>query len=507
MTIKVADDTTPKWLEVMRAITGLQEEPGSADNPKILAMRNYIARKFPEMANYCDGYQHDDTPWCGLAEAFAMAVADIRPPFGPTDTDRWMWALSWDTESDWGQHLSRPVAGCVVVMEREGGGHVTTFEYEEGGYYYCRGGNQSDSVNLSKYSPSQVVAFVWPRAAGAAPGPDDVPVEDRPMLEYGDSGPDVFDLQDMLNAQSLSRLEVDGDFGPATKEAVIAFQSSRRLEVDGIVGQETWKALYDKLPPYVPKPPPGGLTAEQVRAICDIAANSEIAEYDWRERGEAPAGYTKGVACAFANAYRQWKAGYGPAVEMAKANTGNSDKDVLAFYAAEYKALGMDNREPGADTLRHLWVLIMGLGMRESSGQHCCGRDMSVPPGYYGPESTTTEAGAWQTSYDAHGCSSEFDTLFNAYNAEEVQGFLDVFKEGVTCSSENWECYGDGDGYRHQEMSKSLPAYAAEVCGITLRNLRKHYGPIGRKEAELRREADEMLKDVMRYVDEMEVSV
>jgi uncharacterized protein (TIGR02594 family) len=495
---------TPKWLLVMRAITGMTETPGSADNPKILAMNEYIARKYPEMRDYCNGYQHDETPWCGLTEAFCMAVAGIRPPFGPTDTDRWMWALAWWEEAKWGERLSRPIEGCVVVMEREGGGHVTTFEYEQDGYYYCRGGNQSDSVNLSRYDPDTVVGLVWPKEAGEAPT-DDIPVEDRPMLEKGDDGPDVYDLQAMLNEQSRAGLEVDGDFGSATEDAVVAYQKSRNLEVDGIAGQETWQALYDKKPPYVPKPPPGGLTPEQVRAICDIAINSEVAEYDWDDRGEAPAGYTKGVACAFASTYLQWKSGYGPALEMAQADTHDEDNDALAWYASEYKKLGMDNSKSGADTLRHLWVLIMGLGMRESSGQYCCGRDQSVPPGYYGPVSTTTEAGAWQTSYDAHGCSDEFDRLFDDYSAGKIAGYKEVFKEDVSCSSEDWECYGDGDGYKHQEMSKELPAYAAEVNGITLRNLRRHYGPINEKAAELRREADEMFKDVMEYIDEISV--
>jgi hypothetical protein len=163
----------------------------------------------------------------------------------------------------------------------------------------------------------------------------------------------------------------------------------------------------------------------------------------------------------------------------------------------------MDNSRDGPDTLRHLWVYILGLGMRESSGEHCCGRDMSVPPGYYGPESTTTEAGAWQTSYDASGCSPQFGVLFDAFEAGSgnPQGFVDTFKEGVSCSSEEWECYGSGDGYRHQEMSKSQPAYAAEVCGITLRNLRKHYGPVGRREVEIKQAADQMLKQVQDYID------
>src|SRR5262245_57591093 len=85
-----SDEGVPPWLSVMRGITGLTETPGSADNPKILQMRDKVAEVFPDMASYAALYQHDDTPWCGLTEAYCMAICGIRPPFGTTDTDRWM---------------------------------------------------------------------------------------------------------------------------------------------------------------------------------------------------------------------------------------------------------------------------------------------------------------------------------------------------------------------------------------------------------------------------------
>jgi lysozyme len=154
----------PGWLVAMRAITGMTETPGSEDNPKILLMRDAIARAYPEMADYCALYQHDDTPWCGLCAAFCMTMAGIRPPFGPTDEDRWMWALAWGDDPGFVE-LDFPRLGCVVVMEREGGGHVTLYERTEGEYYVCRGGNQSDMVNESKYAINTVLALVWPKDA------------------------------------------------------------------------------------------------------------------------------------------------------------------------------------------------------------------------------------------------------------------------------------------------------------------------------------------------------
>ena len=97
-----------------------------------------------------------------------MTMAAIRPVFGPTDTDQWMWARAWDDET-WGYELATPRPGCVVVMEREGGGHVTLYERTEGSMYVCRGGNQSDSINAQSYAISKVVALMWPREDGVPP--------------------------------------------------------------------------------------------------------------------------------------------------------------------------------------------------------------------------------------------------------------------------------------------------------------------------------------------------
>lgn len=65
------------------------------------------------------------------------------------------------------------------------------------------------------------------------------PARARPPLRYGDEGEDVKYLQECLE------ITADGDFGPATKAAVIAFQQSKGLVADGIVGAKTWAALLD----------------------------------------------------------------------------------------------------------------------------------------------------------------------------------------------------------------------------------------------------------------------
>jgi len=493
-------DSTPKWLLVMRTITGLTEDPGSADNPKIIGMARYIGQKFPEMESYCNQYQHDETPWCGLTAAFCVSVAGIRPPFKPLpapDTDRFLWAESWASDDGY-KLMGRPVPGTILYKEREGGGHVTFYESTDGNYYRCRGGNQSDAVNVQSYPISDIVAAVWPKAAG---DPPQIPIDDRPLLEMGDDGPDVVDLQLML---PRFQGDIDGDFGPITNDAVLQYQRSRGLDVDGQVGDQTWGALYEDMRPVPPPaPPPGAFTAEQQAHIKQIANSSRIASYDWEDRGEAPVGWTQGMALAFAQSYRKFLAGHPAITEMSKARK-NSDKDALNVYREDYASLAMSNEKDGIDTLRHLYALMLGHGMRESSGEHCCGRDQSAS----NTSSDTCEAGAFQTSYNAHSASDpEFDDLMDEYISGMSPGYLDAFSEDVSCSDADWESYGSGRGREFQDLCKNEPAFSAETAGLTLRNLCNHYGPIIRKEVELREDADTMFQQVQNYVDTLPLEV
>lgn len=58
-----------------------------------------------------------------------------------------------------------------------------------------------------------------------------------PLLKMGSRGQSVMHLQELLG------ITQDGDFGPGTKRAVIAFQEGAGLHADGIVGQMTWNLL------------------------------------------------------------------------------------------------------------------------------------------------------------------------------------------------------------------------------------------------------------------------
>lgn len=66
--------------------------------------------------------------------------------------------------------------------------------------------------------------------------------EPNGMLSMGSKGLRVREVQSLL-LRAGHAIKIDGDFGPATKEAVITFQALKGLKTDGMVGPETWRAL------------------------------------------------------------------------------------------------------------------------------------------------------------------------------------------------------------------------------------------------------------------------
>jgi DNA-directed RNA polymerase subunit N (RpoN/RPB10) len=61
-------------------------------------------------------------------------------------------------------------------------------------------------------------------------------------LARGSSGPQVRMVQCLLNAHAI-KIDIDGDYGPDTQNAVREFQRSNGLDVDGVVGDLTAEKL------------------------------------------------------------------------------------------------------------------------------------------------------------------------------------------------------------------------------------------------------------------------
>ena len=229
--------------------------------------------------------------------------------------------------------------------------------------------------------------------------------------------------------------------------------------------------------------------------IAALADNSDILKYNWNDRGIAPRGYIRGMAVMFGRVYCKMNAGRDAASEMAAADSGDDSIDALTWYAAEFSQLGMDNSNPGVDVLRHLFVLLTGLGMRESSGMHCEGQDSTST----NTSAETAEAGLFQVSHDSIGAHFLLQALFDQYKGST--DFVDIFKEGVSCGSDSLKNWGTGVGKDFQALTKSCPAFAVEYATLVLRKDRRYSAAINKKTAELKPECDDLFKSVCAYID------
>ncbi len=68
----------------------------------------------------------------------------------------------------------------------------------------------------------------------------------EPPLSSGSRGEKVEELQKRLQALGYYDGEIDGQFGPGTKAAVVDFQKNNGLDTDGLAGTETLNLLYSQ---------------------------------------------------------------------------------------------------------------------------------------------------------------------------------------------------------------------------------------------------------------------
>jgi hypothetical protein len=178
------------------------------------------------------------------------------------------------------------------------------------------------------------------------------------------------------------------------------------------------------------------------------------------------------------------------------------NNDALNWYGSILKSkLGVSGTPNGAQAVRALYTLMLGLGMRESSGRYCVGRDMSASFS----SSTTAEAGLFQTSYGAHVRSKLLDNLFNAYRSSSAGCLSTTYTAGVSCGANDMKNWGGVTemGYIWQKTSKDCPAFATEYAAVLLRlngGSQGEWGPLRRKEAEVVKECYDMLGSVANLV-------
>jgi uncharacterized protein (TIGR02594 family) len=139
----LAREPGPKMLIEALKLFGTLEAPGAKNNPVIVAWAKEVGGEVGDV------YKADAIPWCGLFMAVVARRAGKEPPKHP------LWALSW---SAFGTHVDRPMLGDVLAFARSGGGHVTLYVGEDGEAYHCLGGNQSDTVCITRIAKGRLYA-------------------------------------------------------------------------------------------------------------------------------------------------------------------------------------------------------------------------------------------------------------------------------------------------------------------------------------------------------------
>lgn len=246
MSFKTVQPGDPPWLKDAFAHLGLAEIPGREHNAAILAMFAEVG--FPEV-------DADETSWCAAFGNWVAQRAGL-PTTGKLTARSF---LAWGSDA-----AGRPRRGDYVVIARGSQswqGHVFLWLAEEGGYVWGIGGNQGKvgAVSVARFARSKVLGIRRPPAA-VAPVPKARPeFPDYPQ-------PLVRAVQQALRDRGYVAVgRVDGDYGPDTRGAILAFEADHGRLLTGVPTGTLLEAILSVAPKTV-APERSAAPAEAVRA-------------------------------------------------------------------------------------------------------------------------------------------------------------------------------------------------------------------------------------------------
>ena len=228
--------------EIAQGYIGTTEGPGPEDNPAIMEMYASVGH---------DWVEHDSVAWCAAFVGHCLEKAGLR------STRR----LNARSYLDWGipVDLADAQEGDIVVFSRGAKswqGHVGFFVKTAGAMIEVLGGNQSDAVTIQRYAKSRLIGVR--RAGNVAPA---VTLSVR-------------EVQARLKTLGYHEVgQVDGQIGPRTRAAILAFRDDNGLPLVPIIDV----ALTEVLTSADPRP----ITSERATGVPEnsrilMAANAQV---------------------------------------------------------------------------------------------------------------------------------------------------------------------------------------------------------------------------------------
>ena len=141
---------TIPWLETAYDLIGTQEHPGAGSNEAIFGW----AESLDIIA-----YNDDEIPWCGLfvAHCIGCQLPEEPLPTKPLGARKW---------HKFGHEVS-PRLGAVMVFWRGSPngwkGHVGFYWAQDNDAYHIIGGNQANSVSVTRIAKTRLLSARWPQ--------------------------------------------------------------------------------------------------------------------------------------------------------------------------------------------------------------------------------------------------------------------------------------------------------------------------------------------------------
>jgi len=133
------EEKSPKILVEAVKHIGIKEIVGSKHNQVIL--------NWAKDLGLSKVYNSDEIPWCGLFVAYCAHAQGLQV------VDKPLWALSW---AQYGNKADEPMLGDILTFKRDGGGHVGIYVGEDDKCYHVLGGNQGNSVSVTRILKSRL---------------------------------------------------------------------------------------------------------------------------------------------------------------------------------------------------------------------------------------------------------------------------------------------------------------------------------------------------------------